>query len=104
MQTNTVLHMLMALCALDEGEAKVNGLTDRLRHEASERNKEPDYFDAQLTEDIEEASHRIDRLERILTNFVKEYVQMIDSGDCGNWNPRTEEKVKQASEALGIDF
>lgn len=35
-----------------------------------------------------------------LKQFVSEYVALINSGDCGNWDPETEEKVIKARAAL----
>lgn len=32
--------------------------------------------------------------------FVDEYVAMVNSGDCGFWNPEEEEKVRAARAAL----
>lgn len=39
-------------------------------------------------------------LYEALSTFVEEYVSMIASGDCGNWNPEDEGFVKSARAAL----
>lgn len=35
-----------------------------------------------------------------LQTFVGKYVEMVDSGDCGFWDPETEEKVIAARAAI----
>lgn len=35
-----------------------------------------------------------------LQSFVVEYVAMVNSGDCGFWNPEDEDKVKAARAAI----
>lgn len=35
-----------------------------------------------------------------LENFLKMYVAMVNSGDCGNWDPETDVEVIQARAAL----
>ncbi|KKJ75467.1 hypothetical protein WH95_18380 [Kiloniella litopenaei] len=35
-----------------------------------------------------------------LKAFTKMYVQMIESGDCGNWNPEEDAEVIQARKAI----
>lgn len=40
------------------------------------------------------------RLRRSLTRLVEHYVQLVNSGDCGNWDPEEEEVVRDARAAL----
>lgn len=35
-----------------------------------------------------------------LKTFLEKYVEMVDSGDCGFWDPETEEKVIAARAAI----
>ena len=35
-----------------------------------------------------------------LINLKNMYVEMINSGDCGNWNPREDKEVIEAEKAL----
>lgn len=35
-----------------------------------------------------------------LEKFVKEYTEMVNSGDCGFWDPENEDKVKAARAAI----
>ncbi len=39
-------------------------------------------------------------LYEALEVFVNDYVSMVNSGDCGNWNPEEELKVTLARAAL----
>jgi len=47
----------------------------------------------------EEKQRYKDALERLLGR----YVSMVNSGDCGNWDPETEEEVIEARAALKGD-
>jgi hypothetical protein len=40
------------------------------------------------------------KLLAALETFVAEYVRMIRSGDCGSWDPETEDKVIAARAAI----
>lgn len=42
----------------------------------------------------------VERLREALTTFVDEYVEMVNSGDCGFWDPEKEDKVVAARKAL----
>jgi len=39
-------------------------------------------------------------LRRALADLVDRYVTLVDSGDCGHWNPEDEPVVKAARAAL----
>jgi hypothetical protein len=39
-------------------------------------------------------------LRQALDKLLSHYIRMIDSGDCGHWNPRDEPQVKEAGKAL----
>lgn len=43
---------------------------------------------------------RVEQMERAATDFLDNYVAMINSGDCGNWDPETEPKVIALRAAL----
>lgn len=38
--------------------------------------------------------------ERALENLLKRYVDLVNCGDCGNWNPETEQEVIEARRVL----
>lgn len=59
----------------------------------AERAEESDPSHASLVEEVE-------RLRTALTTFVDEYVEMVNSGDCGFWDPEKEDKVVAARKAL----
>lgn len=42
----------------------------------------------------------VERLREALETFVSEYVEMVNSGDCGFWDPEKEDKVIAARKAL----
>ena len=44
---------------------------------------------------------RIAELEEALRNMRDHYIRLVDSGDCGSWNPREEAVVIAATTALG---
>lgn len=52
------------------------------------------YADCKVKESA--ATDLLEALER----FVENYVDMVNSGDCGNWNPETEVKVINARAAI----
>ena len=41
------------------------------------------------------------KLKKALTALLDRYVGLVNCGDCGNWNPETEEEVIAARAALG---
>lgn len=43
--------------------------------------------------EIQTLHDRIAELERTGTDMLYMYIGVIDSGDCGNWNPREDEEV-----------
>jgi hypothetical protein len=49
---------------------------------------------------IARAADHIDLLERALSGLIERYVDLINSGDCGNWDPESEDPVKAARAAL----
>ncbi len=52
------------------------------------------------TPDIEVLQKQRDQLLAELKRFIEMYVQMGNSGDCGNWDPETEPEVIQARAAI----
>jgi len=42
----------------------------------------------------------IAQLRQALTELVERYTELINSGDCGFWDPEKEHQVKAAREAL----
>lgn len=40
------------------------------------------------------------RLREALTALTSRYAELINSGDCGNWDPEEEDEMKQARAAL----
>jgi len=36
-----------------------------------------------------------------LSNLLDRYTELVNCGDCGNWNPETEDCVIEARKALG---
>jgi len=40
------------------------------------------------------------QLARALDELLKRYTAMVNSGDCGNWNPEADECVVKAKDAL----
>ena len=47
------------------------------------------------------AEARIAKLEAALSGVLRKYVDLVNCGDCGNWNPETEDEVINARAALG---
>ena len=45
-------------------------------------------------------STRIAAIENILLLLTERYTSLVNSGDCGNWNPEEETIVIKAREAL----
>lgn len=43
---------------------------------------------------------RARKSEQALKNLLEMYVQLANSGDCGNWDPEQEEEVIEARNAL----
>ena len=43
---------------------------------------------------------RAPKLDKALRALLKEYIGLAESGDCGFWNARDEQVVKDAEEAL----
>ena len=43
---------------------------------------------------------RVKQLEAALTGMLHRYIQLVDSGDCGTWEPDGEPEVKAARAAL----
>lgn len=43
-----------------------------------------------------------DQLHEALKHLLEHYVELARSGDCGNWDPETEEPVKKARAALEL--
>ena len=53
-------------------------------------------------EKLREAADVIDALVAALDTFVSEYVELVNSGDVGFWEPEDEPKVKAARRALAM--
>jgi hypothetical protein len=49
-----------------------------------------------------DAADVIDALVAALDTFVSEYVELVNSGDAGFWEPDDEPKVKAARSALAM--
>lgn len=49
---------------------------------------------------IEAQNKLIEELQEALETFVEEYTEMVNSGDCGFWDPEKEDKVIAARAAL----
>lgn len=52
---------------------------------------------------IEDAKPLLERggeAERALESLLKRYVDLVNCGDCGNWNPETEQEVVEARRVL----
>lgn len=49
-----------------------------------------------------EAADVIDALVAVVDTFVSEYVELVNSGDAGFWEPEDEPKVKAARRALAM--
>jgi hypothetical protein len=43
---------------------------------------------------------RLERAEAALSGLLKRYTSLVNSGDCGNWNPEEEPEVIAARAAL----
>jgi len=56
----------------------------------------------QLSWDLLRAQSEVTTLRISLEEFVTMYVDMINSGDCGNWDPETEPEVIRARAALAL--
>jgi hypothetical protein len=50
--------------------------------------------------ELREDADTIDALYEALDLFVREYVELVESGDAGFWDAEGEEKVKKARAAL----
>ncbi len=46
---------------------------------------------------------RVAELEKALNELLDRYTGMVNSGDCGNWNPETEDCVIKARAAMKED-
>jgi hypothetical protein len=64
-------------------------------------------FPALANEVCDEAANRIEAQEKLIQEmrealeaFVAEYTEMVNSGDCGFWDPEKEDKVIAARTAL----
>lgn len=55
-----------------------------------------------VTDIHREAADVIDALVAALDTFVSEYVELVNSGDAGFWEPEDEPKVKAARAALAL--
>lgn len=53
-------------------------------------------------EKLRDAADVIDALVAALDTFVSEYVELVNSGDAGFWEPEDEPKVKAARRALAM--
>lgn len=49
------------------------------------------------------AADEIERLRTALTGLLDRYCDLVNSGDCGFWNPEDEKSVKAARRALAIE-
>lgn len=47
-----------------------------------------------------EAAHSHDALVSALAGLLERYTSLVNCGDCGNWDPETEDEVKAARAAL----
>lgn len=54
----------------------------------------------QLGEAIDMVLERFNKSQEALKALKDHYVELIDSGDCGNWEPREEIVIVKANEAL----
>ena len=45
----------------------------------------------------------IDKLNKALINLLEGHIELVNSGDCGSWNPETDDEVVQARQALAGD-
>lgn len=56
----------------------------------------------QVVQTLELAAAREEaaRLRAALESFLEHYVDMVESGDCGNWNPEKDDVVVMARAAL----
>jgi hypothetical protein len=78
----------------DRANAKRDVEMERLRAE-----------NAQLriaTADAGIADGRIARLREALEFFLERHIALVESGDCGFWNPETDPEVIKARAALGL--
>ena len=45
---------------------------------------------------------RADTLSQALTGLLDRYTALVNCGDCGNWDPESEDEVKAARAALAL--
>jgi len=43
---------------------------------------------------------KVEALEVALENLLEHYTELVNCGDCGHWNPETEDIVIKAREVL----
>jgi hypothetical protein len=58
-------------------------------------------LEARLEGNTDPLWERVKKLEEALTGLLNRYVEMVNSGDCGHWNPEEEAPVQLARKALG---
>ena len=77
--------------------------SEKLERELNAANAEVDRMTAkvaQLYEGAEEQTQRIKRLEEALEGTIKCFVDLVDSGDAGFWNPEEQSVIIAARAAL----
>ena len=83
--------------------ADLGMLCRKLERELNAANAEVDRLTAkvaQLYEGAEEQNERIKRLEEALEGTIKCFVDLVDSGDAGFWNPDEQSVIIAARAAL----
>jgi len=83
---------------LDEGKSYDeidNGLNRPLMYEAW-----LGYMQGTIIQELREMLAMQNSLYDALDRILERYIGLVESGDCGFWNPEDEEEVKQARAAL----
>lgn len=58
-------------------------------------------YGADADKAIEQMRRQRDAARTALTDLLNRYVELVNSGDCGNWDPELESSVMAARKALG---
>lgn len=53
-----------------------------------------------LKSKLSESEKLLDQAKKALGDITTHYCKMVDSGDCGHWNPENDIPVIQAKESL----